>query len=694
MPSLLSGGQLRDGGSGDFIQLSGAQPQLPATETTLTGFTVVTDELLRTSYRSSLGFLEITTGTIRNQLDKPVYVISTFTGDASIASMFVQSNRPQDAIDLYVEKNFVVGATINSPHSDLIVNGLQIGTGLFGNTLTNYTNQNNIIIQKLDGAKDLENQSGYFFNQSNIVIGNASLMNRETSMFNVVVGQDAITTGTAFSNIAIGYRALEMAGALNSGTVVTALVNFTGSAAEFWVRKFGYTYTHAWSFPGTHYSTGTFAIGNTIILTSVDTALSQVLVAAKAGDFCTFGIEISTSTTAYIGYNIFGIYNSNGAAYTAGQTTAVIRVQSFTPQYNGLYVTNVQFIDRTLVVDQNVHLSDRNIAIGRHAGKGLLSGSQNFFLGDNAASNLVYGNRNWFIGHEVANYITSCSNCISIGGDNLINGRNDQISIGSIFYYNGDGYLELNGSVGLGLGHVAELNDLEAGALGVNGGVAISENLIVYNTSRSISIDTGSVIFQGGVGVAGNMYVGELITGVITDSINLVGGTGGSIPFQGAPDTTLMLPIGPADYVLTSDGTIPYWKEISTSTATLYVSETLPEIYDFLFTQVLNTTTKVLYSNQQITFNANNGQLVVPSTLDSTSKTTGAVVVSGGVGVTGSIHSNDGEASEGYLLYVPRVFVQDTPPVGPRVGEFWYDTINGTQYQYVNDNGNKIWVGF
>ena len=58
MPRLISGSTLRKGGSGEFIDLSRAQPQLPPTETTATGFTLVTDSLLRTSYRSSLGFIE------------------------------------------------------------------------------------------------------------------------------------------------------------------------------------------------------------------------------------------------------------------------------------------------------------------------------------------------------------------------------------------------------------------------------------------------------------------------------------------------------------------------------------------------------------------------------------------------------------------------------------------------------------
>jgi len=53
MPRLLSGSTLRRGGSGEFLDLKGAQPQLPPTPTTSTGYTLVTDNLLRTSYRSA-----------------------------------------------------------------------------------------------------------------------------------------------------------------------------------------------------------------------------------------------------------------------------------------------------------------------------------------------------------------------------------------------------------------------------------------------------------------------------------------------------------------------------------------------------------------------------------------------------------------------------------------------------------------
>jgi len=68
MASLLSGKTLRRGGSGEYIDLAGAMPQLPATATTLTGFTLVTNETLQTSYSSALGFIQFTSSSMYSSL--------------------------------------------------------------------------------------------------------------------------------------------------------------------------------------------------------------------------------------------------------------------------------------------------------------------------------------------------------------------------------------------------------------------------------------------------------------------------------------------------------------------------------------------------------------------------------------------------------------------------------------------------
>lgn len=63
MPGLISGSTLRRGGSGQFIDLKGAQPQLPPTPTTSTGYTLITDEKLVTTYSSSLGNIQFSSST-------------------------------------------------------------------------------------------------------------------------------------------------------------------------------------------------------------------------------------------------------------------------------------------------------------------------------------------------------------------------------------------------------------------------------------------------------------------------------------------------------------------------------------------------------------------------------------------------------------------------------------------------------
>jgi hypothetical protein len=80
MPGLLSGKTLRRGGSGEFIDLAGAMPQLPTAPSTSTGFTVVTDDKLRTTYRSSLGNLEFNAGTVYSNVSgQPLQLIGTGT---------------------------------------------------------------------------------------------------------------------------------------------------------------------------------------------------------------------------------------------------------------------------------------------------------------------------------------------------------------------------------------------------------------------------------------------------------------------------------------------------------------------------------------------------------------------------------------------------------------------------------------
>ena len=136
MPSLLSGSALRTGGSQTYIKLSTAQPQLPPSPTTSTGYTIITDSKLVTSYASSLGNIQFTSGTIYSNLpDQNINIIGT---DSSV--VIVSGGTPNFSTNTGALQ--VIGGIGISDGlyagSDIHVNDLVIGQG--------YEGQNNIII--------------------------------------------------------------------------------------------------------------------------------------------------------------------------------------------------------------------------------------------------------------------------------------------------------------------------------------------------------------------------------------------------------------------------------------------------------------------------------------------------------------------------------------------------------------------
>ena len=77
MPKLLSGQILRDGGSGQFITLPGAQPALGPSPSTGTGFTLITDAAGVTSYSNILGNIVFSNGTLTNYVTNQDFQVGT-----------------------------------------------------------------------------------------------------------------------------------------------------------------------------------------------------------------------------------------------------------------------------------------------------------------------------------------------------------------------------------------------------------------------------------------------------------------------------------------------------------------------------------------------------------------------------------------------------------------------------------------
>jgi hypothetical protein len=558
MPSLLSGSVARTGGSNTYITLPNAQPQLPATDTTETGFTIVTDSQLVTSYRSSLGFLLFTTGTISNQIPGNNIVLQA-TGTATVVvSGVVQATGTAQGDSFNSAGALRVTGGISTRNrlvsdGDIWANSVQIGRGTGAD--------NNIVITGVAVPSDDPYPTGH----ENIVIGDSALTNMNQAVKSIAIGRLALSSGTNIINsIAIGDSALQLLGVRGNqyiGTVTGAIYN-----GYFWVPIGSYAVVTARVNAGsniiniTSVTTGTVSVGSAFFTTDgIRTVIDGKTITALGtgnGGTGTYVMSSISSTTATVStrmaYSNVNLYTTSTQypLYTTGQgiitvpnhgryagqavtiayfkepDTGEYDPTSYTfdqiyyvdpidnntlALYNDSLLTSPAVLDDDLawMTDAPVYVSNnaqKNIAIGTKAGSGLRTGAQNFFIGDNAAPNFTTGSFNFFIGPDVAQNMTYGNGIIAIGSDNLIDGIDDQINIGSVFYYNGDGYLQLNGDVGLGLGFIA--TSTQDAALAVLGGVGISENVIVGSVADSTATNNGAMIVAGGVGIGKSVFIG------------------------------------------------------------------------------------------------------------------------------------------------------------------------------------------
>lgn len=698
MPSLLSGRTLRRGGSGEYLDLKGSQPQLPPTPTTSTGYTLVTNSLLQTSYRSSLGNIEMHLGQIYSNLPNQNIVLYGTDSNRIIVAGGVTTTSTNTGA-LVVEGGIGVWGAIHTGE-DINVNGITIGRGFEG--------LNNIVIRG-----DADPQIDDFDNgQETIVIGYDALKNGLiTSYKNIALGRYALHSGTSISKtIAIGDSALERIGLYH--TIPYATITNITLANPVIITA-----------PGHDFNSGTkitvFGVIGTTELNSNE-----------------YYVWTLNSTT----FALYSDINLNSSVDGTGYTAYI---SSGTVELNTVY--------------------DTNIAIGTNAAKQLINGQENFFMGDEVAKNLITGSNNIYIGHDIGANMKEGSGNISLGGDNLVDGIDNQVNIGSVFYFDGKGYTQITSDLGTGLGTeaiafqsfdtivtatqanpvVITLTDkgLTTGTrikiVDVNGMIELNQQLFyvsyagtntnnehlaklyydgnfsqpVNGSAYNTYISSGTVLTLspvgafsslGGVGVEGNLIVSEqvdvfggmtvryLITGTITTATNLQGGALGSIPYQTAPGVTGFIGIGINDTVLTSNGTTATWQLLGSITVGGSINA------DNTF--INNTTTNVTYYPTLVdtigTYTQVNADLFFKYVTTTATTSSHFVTGTNSFNVPGSIYSMDGGYYENNLLYTPKVTISPTPPLNPRVGDFWIDNLNGVELQWIDDGGNRFWIQF
>lgn len=416
MPNLLSGSKLRKGGSGEFLPLAGAMPQLPSTTST-TGFTLITNDVLQTRYASSLGNIEFYNSTLYSNLSSGTITVLT-SGTEGISYSTASGT-------LVVNGGVGIGQNLYVK-DDINVNGLTIGQG--------YKGTNNIVFRGTATSVEYEFDNG----QQNIAIGYDVFQGIATSYRSVAIGRYALSSGTHISNsIAIGDSALKKSGAL----IDTPIAEITGATQANPVII---------TAPGHGLPSGTYInIHDVVGMTELTTQSFYISVVSSS----TFGLYLDNILTVPL----------NGTGYSGYSSSGTVN---------------------------RVFLKDNNIAIGQSSGASLIDGTGNFFFGDKIAKNLTTGSYNFFAGRGGIN-ITNGSNIISISGSNIVDGVDNQINFGSVFYYNGQGFTNFNSNMELGLG------------------------------VESTSTDNGAAIVIGGMGVSGNINVGGELNAIGAGKVDL-----------------------------------------------------------------------------------------------------------------------------------------------------------------------------
>jgi hypothetical protein len=738
MPNLLSGSTLRTGGSGDFINLADAMPQLPATETTLTGFTIATDSVLRTTYRSSLGFVEFTTGSMYSALPEgTVRVLATGTAYSSTSTM---------TGTLVVQGGVGIGANLYV-EDDIVVNRITIGRGHEG--------YNNIVIKGTAEANPNDFSNG----QESIAIGYSTLDGLATSYKDIAIGRHALSSGTEVRNsIAIGDSALKNLGVLDAEYIstitnitVNPILNIT-TATTTNPATLQMSAAHNLSTGTKIYITGVigFNTGSTSILNGqnfwVD-VISPGILALYKNSALTNSLDATSATTYITGGDVRRpiLIESPDYQLTTGTKIIVSAVQGMTELNGGYYwvepVSTSSFgiyIDSILNVPvdgdgfaayitsgtiSRTYIRDRNIAIGTDAAKSLIDGENNFFFGDRVAQNLTTGSNNFIFGHQVASNLIRGNGIIAIGADNIVDGVDDQINIGSVFYYNGTGTSTINADTEVGLG--TESTSSTSGAFRVVGGAGVQGSLYVGNELHvtSSTVLTGDLLpgtTTTNIGSASNPFNSLYLKGSTLYLSTVTLKSANSLDFKvestaGYVTQTVgnlylnsnapSINVGSGALVVTGgagiSGSVNIEGELnvegtgqvslSPAGASVIIKPTAGGSVEIRPASEGAIDNMIIGANDAAAAHVTTAEVL--STTSATSTTTGALTVAGGVGILGDVYSASGNPDENFLLHTPRTFITNiVAPTGAKVGDWWIDTSGPYFLHNIRNGTSTVWV--
>ena len=188
-------------------------------------------------------------------------------------------------------------------------------------------------------------------------------------------------------------------------------------------------------------------------------------------------------------------------------------------------------------------------------------------------------------------------------------------------------------------GNLNTTGNINAANLNVTGNIFGTVNtsapLVVSNTTPATSSTTGSFTVAGGMGVAGNIYAGGMIvaTGNVESSGNLVA-AGANVTALSASTAVFSTSVNTVSLTATGNAAV---------SGTVTVGNTL------------NVTGNASFVDTSVSGNANIAFLDIVSRINvkasaqSTSTTTGAVIVLGGIGIGGNVTSGENVSATGNI---------------------------------------------
>jgi hypothetical protein len=601
MPGLLSGGKALKGTTGSnsiFITLEGAQPSLGVTQSTQTGFTLVTGANGQLGFTSTLGFISFKDGVVQRTTSGTNLVLQSngtgtvrLSGNVEIDSQLIFATNAE----------FTNLRSTNSTITNLTVTGA-----------INFTSATNTATF----AGDVRLLQDLRVDQQLNVLGNVSL-----SPEGGIVDIRPLAGGS----VLIGPSDTGRMDNMNIGDITPANGRFVElTATNLTVQNFTVTSVAV--------TTGTF---------------EKIRVLSTANDAVTVqgGVEVGgvLSATNVLDSGIRVISRVNAGAGLSVNTSTGPTIT----------ITNEGVLSVLAGTDISVNTTTGNVTVSS------ISTLDSVTDRGNSTTNAIYAGELYDSGTRVISNI-------SVGGGIAIN-----TSSGPSVLLTNTGVLSLTA--------------------GTDTAVSTSTgDIVVWSTSNLQSVTNRGSTTTNRIRIAnGYSQVGtgtSLPGGTWTDAVFIVdgdAGVGGNLYIQG-------------DFYASGKAVL--------TTSTLGGS--LNQGQDIVITT--NTSTgEITWDNvstlQSVTGRGNTttNRVLFLNTSNSTSTTTGAITVAGGIGVAKdvyveqAVYSQDGGSpAYNYKLYTPQVTVSTSTPVGSRIGDFWIDPSIGVEYQYVPNGTQTVWIQF